>query len=77
MFTFFRKHWLAYLIGAALALALGFGVAYAVGVVGSTPASLRSEHVANEQARQDELDASGDELDTGADTGEVDSSTMQ
>lgn len=61
MFTFFREHWVAYLIGAVLALALGFGAAYAVGVVGSTPASVRSERVASEEERQESLDATNGE----------------
>ena len=37
MFSFIKKHWLVYIIGAALAVALGFGAAYVVGVIGSTP----------------------------------------
>lgn len=37
MFGYIRRHWIAYLLGAILALALGFGAAYAVGVLGSTP----------------------------------------
>ena len=32
MFAFIRKHWVAYLIGAATAVALGFGVSYVLGV---------------------------------------------
>ena len=32
MFAFIRKHWVAYLIGAAVAVALGFGVSYVLGV---------------------------------------------
>lgn len=35
--TFIKRHWLAYVIGIALAAALGLGAAYVVGVIGSTP----------------------------------------
>ena len=43
MFTFIKRHWVAYLVGALIALALGFGVAYAVGVIGSTPEATEAE----------------------------------
>lgn len=37
MFSFIKKHWLAYIIGVALAVAVGLGAAYVVGLVGTTP----------------------------------------
>lgn len=37
MFSFIKRHWIAYLVGAAVAVALGFGLSYFVGVAGSTP----------------------------------------
>ena len=43
MFAFIRKHWVAYLIGAAVAVALGFGVSYVLGVKWSTPEDVRAE----------------------------------
>ena len=43
MFAFIRKHWVAYLIGAATAVALGFGVSYVLGVKWSTPEDVRAE----------------------------------
>lgn len=49
MFSFMRRHWVAYLVGAILALALGFGVAYFVGVKGSLPAETRAERIAAEK----------------------------
>lgn len=48
MFSFIKRHWIAYLIGAVAALALGFGLAYAVGVVGSTPEAVHTEEVLQE-----------------------------
>lgn len=43
MFAFIRKHWVAYLIGAAFAAALGLGVSYILGVKWSTPEDVRAE----------------------------------
>ena len=37
MFKFIKEHWIAYLIGAVIAIAIGFGASYFVGVIGSTP----------------------------------------
>ncbi|AEB07885.1 hypothetical protein Corgl_1790 [Coriobacterium glomerans PW2] len=36
MFAFIKRHWLCYLIGLAIAVALGLGGAFLVGVKGST-----------------------------------------
>lgn len=43
MFAFIRKHWAAYLIGAGIAVALGLGVSYFLGVKWSTPEDVRAE----------------------------------
>lgn len=57
MFTFIKRHWVAYLVGALIALALGFGVAYAVGVIGSTPEATRIEQT---EAEQEDAETSED-----------------
>lgn len=67
MFRFIRRHWLAYLIGVAVAIALGFGAAYVVGVVGSTPESQRAardEGDAVDTVTQGEADDANDSLNT-------------
>ena len=48
MISFIRKHWVAYLVGAAIAIVLGFGISVLVGVKGSTPADERAEIVKKE-----------------------------
>lgn len=50
MFSFIKRHWPVYLILTLIAVALGFGAAYIVGVKGSTPASTISEEVEQEQS---------------------------
>ena len=50
MFSYIKRHWPVYLILALIAIALGFGVAYIVGVKGSTPESTISEEVEHEQS---------------------------
>lgn len=79
MFRYIRDHWLVYLIGLVVAIALGLGAAYVVGVVGSTPSSVREERIESEEEREDQMnsmdedinalsgDASGDASDTAAD----------
>ncbi len=52
MFKFIRQHWIAYLIGAVVAIALGLGASYLVYIKGSTPASIREEQVADEASRE-------------------------
>lgn len=59
MFSFIRRHWVAYLIGLVLAIALGFGVAIFVGIKGSTPVSTHAEEVKQEQSTE-EKDALSD-----------------
>lgn len=49
MFSFMKRHKVAYAIAIVIALALGFGLAYVVGVKGSTPEAERSEHISQEQ----------------------------
>jgi len=50
VFSFIKRHWPVYLILTLIAVALGFGAAYIVGVKGSTPASAISEEVEQEQS---------------------------
>lgn len=50
MLSFIRRHWVAYLIGFALALVLGFGAAIVVGVKGSTPVTSSMEEQSEETA---------------------------
>lgn len=51
MFSFIKRHWIPYLVGAVLALILGFCAAWFIGVKGSTPADVREERVAAEKER--------------------------
>lgn len=48
---FIKHHWIAYLIGAILAIALGLGVSLFILRVGSTPEQLHAEEVASEQSK--------------------------
>ena len=73
MLSFIRHHWVAYAVGAALALLLGFGAAWFVGVKCSTPEDIRAERIKAEQAaaqadKQLETDTAGsdDASDTGS-----------
>lgn len=73
MLSFIRRHWVAYAVGAALALLLGFGAAWIVGVKCSTPEDIRAERIKAEQAaaqadKQLEADTAGsdDASDTGS-----------
>ena len=73
MLSFIRRHWVAYAVGAALALLLGFGAAWFVGVKCSTPEDIRAERTKAEQAaaqadKQLETDTAGsdDASDTGS-----------
>ena len=50
MLSFIRRHWVAYTVGAALALLLGFGAAWFVGAKCSTPEDVRAERIKAEQA---------------------------
>ena len=73
MLSFIRRHWVAYAVGAALALLRGFGAAWFVGVKCSTPEDIRAERIKAEQAaaqadKQLETDTAGsdDASDTGS-----------
>ena len=73
MLSFIRRHWVAYAVGAALALLLGFGAAWFVGVKCSAPEDIRAERIKAEQAaaqadKQLETDTAGsdDASDTGS-----------
>ena len=50
MFSYIKRHWPIYLILTLIAVALGFGAAYIVGVKGSTPESTISAEVQKEQS---------------------------
>lgn len=50
MFRYIKQHWVRYLILTLMAVALGLGAAYFVGVKGSTPASTMTEEVENERS---------------------------
>lgn len=65
MFSFIRKHWVAYLIGIVIAIALGLGLAYFVGVKGSTPESIHVDEVAQEteDSSQDEDEVIAQEIE--------------
>lgn len=58
MFSFIKRHWIIYLIGIVVALALGLGLAYFVGVKGSTPDYLHAEEVSAEAEDSGLADAS-------------------
>lgn len=49
MFSFMRRHLVAYIIGAIVAVALGFGVSYLIGIKGSTPEKVRAERIEAEK----------------------------
>lgn len=72
MFSFIKRHWPVYLILTLIAVALGFGAAYIVGVKGSTPASAISEEVEQEQSTgADGIPESGQALvDSGSSSAE-------
>ena len=57
MLSFFKQHWLAYLIAAAVAIVIGLGGAYVVGVWGSTPEDTAEEQASEEAATGDETAA--------------------
>lgn len=50
MISFIKRHWPVYLILFLLAIALGFGAAYIVGVKGSTPTATLEEQVKSEDS---------------------------
>ena len=66
MFAFIQRHWLAYIIAAAIAVLIGLGASYFLGVKWSTPADVRAEHVKAEQKAQTEIDSLADETDKGS-----------
>ncbi len=56
MFAFIRRHWIAYVIGAALAVVAGFGLSYMLGQKWSTPPEVRAERVQAEIENQESAD---------------------
>ena len=69
MFAFIKRHWLAYIIGAAVAVLIGLGASYFLGAKWSTPADVRAEHVKAEQKAQAEVDGIADKTDGGSSSG--------
>lgn len=53
--SFIKQHWLAYVIGIAVAVLLGLGMSYVLGAKWSTPENIRQERIAKEQ--QDKVEA--------------------
>lgn len=70
MFAFIKRHWVAYVIGAALAVVAGFGLSYVLGQKWSTPPEVRAERVQAEIENQESADqiaeTSEDEAGEGA-----------
>lgn len=70
MGSFIRRHWLAYIIGAAVAILLGLGVSYFLGVKWSTPDSVRQERVQKEQQDETAADDMAALTDGSSDSGD-------
>lgn len=60
VFSFIKRHWIAYLIGAVIAVLLGLGVSYFLGVKWSTPEEVRAERLADKQASDDSSSSDAD-----------------
>lgn len=60
MLSFIKQHWVAYVIGAAVALALGFGVSYVLGIKWSTPPEVRAQRIEAEQTNKKTADQIAD-----------------
>lgn len=56
MFDFIKRHWVAYLIGALAAAALGLGVSHIAGEKFSTPPEIRAERIKAEQTHKKDVD---------------------
>lgn len=52
MLSFIKRHWVAYLVGAGLALALGFGASLALGAKWSTPPDVRADRIEAESNKR-------------------------
>lgn len=50
MFSYIKRHWPVYVVLFLIAIAMGLGAAYIVGAKGSTPSSMMSEEVEQEQS---------------------------
>ncbi len=72
MFSFIRRHWVAYLIATVIALALGFGMAHFVDVKGSLPADVKAERVAAEKKAAE----TNDEIQDFSSSGEEDDDAL-
>lgn len=66
MFSFIRRHWIAYIILMVLAIVLGLGAAAILGVKWSTPADVRSEHIKAERSNSKSADTLANEISSGA-----------
>ena len=49
MFRYIKEHWIIYLVFAALAVILGYGMSVFLGAKWSTPASVKAERVEEEK----------------------------
>lgn len=52
MGAFIKRHWVAYVAGAVIALLLGFGLSYVLGQRWSTPENVRAEREAEHEEEQ-------------------------
>lgn len=77
MFQYIREHWIPYLIGAVIAILLGLGGAYALGVKWSTPSDVREQHRAAEQQKIESVENSFEDTDEGGEAAEDDSSDSE
>lgn len=68
VFAYIKSHWVAYLIGAAAAIVLGFGLAYFLGMKWSTPDEVREERITAENEDTQALDALAGDADSGQTT---------
>ncbi|MDM8246785.1 hypothetical protein QUW40_09270 [Collinsella tanakaei] len=61
MFSFIRRHWIVYVVGAVIAVGLGLWLAFFVGEKGSTP---EREHAAEVQVETGSAPIDFDATDT-------------
>ena len=66
MFAFIKNHWLVYIIGTAIAVLIGLGASYFLGVKWSTPADVRKERIAAEQQDHVAVDDMANLMDKGS-----------
>ena len=62
MIDYVKEHWLQYLIGATVAILLGFGLSFYLGQKWSTPESVRAQRIEEERAREEALSQDEDDV---------------